>query len=518
MRVRRRGLVVAATVLCSLALAMPADAAFPGANGKINFCRSGSGCYFMNPDGSGQTPAPPGVYGIWSPDASHFLKSCSNAICVVRADGTFEQENYYAAAVNGMGWSPDGTKFVHAEQHCGAEDCTPDSIFYQGYPSGPYVEVTAQDDLEPAWSPDGNRIAFVSFRDDPRGLFFGGPPPAPGSTELYVGNVDGTGQVRLTNSPGNEGGPGPIIEVDDNDGESIPSWSPDGRKIAVASNRDGNWEIYVVNADGSGSQRLTNNPAADLRPRWSPDGTKIAFQTNRDGNQEIYSMNPDGTDQRDLTNNSSDDTLYDWLTIPINAYPRPRGATPIQIALVPAFAQCTSPNRTHGAPLNSGSCAPPTQTSSQLTVGTPDANGQGAKLQSKILYGVGSGDVGIISTITDVRKKSDLSDYTGELSLAPGLRITDKNNTPNPGGPGAGTLQDTTLPVTLPCAATTDTTIGSRCNISTTVNSVYPGAVVAGKRAIWELGPVRVYDGGPDGLASTTAGNTLFLDEGVFVP
>jgi hypothetical protein len=511
------------TLLLALAVPAGASAAFPGANGKINFCSSGSrsGCFFMNPDGGGVTPATSvsgfSIRGIWSPDASHFLQSCNNAVCVFRSNGTLEQENYYAAAVNGMGWSPDGTKLVHAEQPCGAETCDPEKIAYQGFPSGPGADVTAQDDLEPAWSPDGTKIAFVSFRNDPRGLFFGGPPPAPGSTELYVSNVDGTGQLRLTNSSGSEGGP-TQTGIDDNDGESLPSWSPDGTKIAVASNRDGNWEIYVVNADGSGAQRLTNNPATDLRPRWSPDGTKIAFQTNRDGNWEIYSMNPNGTGQTNLTNNSADDVLYDWLSIPITSYPRPRGATPVNIALVPAYAQCTSPNRTHGASLSFGSCAPPTQTSGQLTVGTPDANGQGAKLYSKILYGVGGGDVGVIATITDVRRKSDLSDYTGELSLAPGLRITDKNNTPNPGGPGAGTVQDTTLPITIPCAATADTTIGSTCNLSTTVNAVYPGAVVPGKRAIWQFGPVRVYDGGADGLASTVADNTLFLDQGVFVP
>jgi dipeptidyl aminopeptidase/acylaminoacyl peptidase len=306
--------VLASTLLAVLVFAASAHAAFPGANGKINFVRSPGGAYFMNPDGSAQTPAP--VAGIWSPDAGHVLRSCDNAVCVQRADGTFEQENYYAAAVHGMGWSPDGTNFVHAEQQCGASFCDPDKVIYQGFLSGPSVEVTAQDDLEPAWSPDGTRIAFVTFRHDPRQLVFDGPPGPEGSTELYVSNIDGMGQLRLTNSPGSEGGP-TQTGVDDNDGESLPSWSPDGTKIAFASNRDGNWEIYVVNADGSGSQRLTNNPATDLRPRWSPDGTKIAFQSDRDGNQEIYSMNPDGSGQTNLTHNPADDILYDWLTAPV---------------------------------------------------------------------------------------------------------------------------------------------------------------------------------------------------------
>jgi hypothetical protein len=498
--------------------APPAQAAFPGANGKINFVRSPGGAHFMNPDGSAQTPA--SVYGIWSPDAGHMLRGCNNAVCVFRADGTFEQENYYAAAVNGFGWSPDGTRFVHAEQGCGASYCAPEEIRYQGFPSGPTALVTAQDDLEPAWSPDGTRMAFITFRHDPRQLSFGGPPPGPaGSTELYVSNIDGTGQLRLTNSPGSEGGPTPT-GVDDNDGESLPSWSPDGTKIAVASNRDGNWEIYVVNADGSASQRLTNNPASDLRPRWSPDGTKIAFQTNRDGNQEIYSMNPDGSGQTNLTNNPANDTLYDWLSIPINAYPRPKGATPFKTFLVPAYKPCTAPDRTHGAPLSFGSCSGPQQTSSYLTVGTPDANGLAPSSRGFVQYTAVLGnpstpaneaDVQIDVSIVGVLNKSDRSPYSGQLSADAGLRITDKLNTPSPGGPGAATVQDTSFPVTVPCSA-------SSCAVSTTANALVPGAVLEGKRAIWQLDQVKVYDGGSDGLASTTAGNTLFMDQGVFVP
>ena len=67
----------------------------------------------------------------------------------------------------------------------------------------------------------------------------------------------------------------------------MPTWSPDGSKIAFHSTRDGNNEIYVMNADGSGQTRLTNNPAAGLLPAWSPDGIKIAFTSIRGGNQEI---------------------------------------------------------------------------------------------------------------------------------------------------------------------------------------------------------------------------------------
>jgi hypothetical protein len=120
-------------------------------------------------------------------------------------------------------------------------------------------------------------------------------------------------------------------------------------------------------------------------------------------------------------------------------------------------------------------------------------------------------------SLTDVRNKSDLSDYTGELRAESSLRITDKNNTPNPGGPGPGTLSDTTLGVTIPCASTPSATIGSACALSTSENALVPGTVIEGKRAVWALGQVQVYDGGADGVASTTS-NTLFEDDGIFIP
>ncbi|MBM3143047.1 MAG: hypothetical protein FJ005_08450 [Chloroflexi bacterium] len=72
------------------------------------------------------------------------------------------------------------------------------------------------------------------------------------------------------------------------------------------------WEIYVVNADGSNQTRLTNTSASDLYPTWSPDSKKIAFQSYRDGNWDICLMNADGSDQTRLTNNHSDDSGPDW--------------------------------------------------------------------------------------------------------------------------------------------------------------------------------------------------------------
>jgi len=85
------------------------------------------------------------------------------------------------------------------------------------------------------------------------------------------------------------------------------AWSPDGEQIAFASYRDGNWEIYIMNADGSDQRNVTDNPTSDGLPAWSPDGEQIAFTSEREGNFEIYLMNADGSGEIRLTNNQADD-------------------------------------------------------------------------------------------------------------------------------------------------------------------------------------------------------------------
>src|SRR5437870_1344822 len=92
----------------------------------------------------------------------------------------------------------------------------------------------------------------------------------------------------------------------------LASWSPDGSKIAFASNRDGKPNIYVMNADGSSVKRLTTSSATDDKPTWSPDGKRIAFASDRDGNREIYVMNADGSNQIRLTHNDADDRSPSW--------------------------------------------------------------------------------------------------------------------------------------------------------------------------------------------------------------
>lgn len=127
-----------------------------------------------------------------------------------------------------------------------------------------------------------------------------------GNYDLYVMNANGKQEINLTNTP--------LID------EIIPSWSPDGKKIAVSSCPDGDFdfwawdynctEIYVMDADGSNQTRLTENDKEDYGPTWSPDGEKIVFSTNRDGNYEIYSMDADGSNPINLTNNPARDGYF----------------------------------------------------------------------------------------------------------------------------------------------------------------------------------------------------------------
>jgi hypothetical protein len=203
---------------------------------------------------------------------------------------------------------------------------------------------------------------------------------------------------------------------------------------------------------------------------------------------------------------------------------RPRGASPLRTSLVPAYAQCTAPNRTHGAPLAFPSCNPPVQTSPNLTVGSPDANATSANFVGSVkldaIVGIAStptdeADVKFTISMTDVRLRSDLSDYTGQLQVVTGIRITDKLNGLSP--IDTGTVQDAPFPVTVPCTATGTTTIGSTCALTTTADAVVPGAVREIKRTMWQLDKIFVMDGGPDGVVATDD-NSLFATQGLFVP
>ena len=161
------------------------------------------------------------------------------------------------------------------------------------------VHINAHESTDPGRYPFAVVFGAVGEAEEP-------PPPAriafhsdrDGNWEVYAMDADGSNQTNLTNNPAND---------------RFPAWSPDGSSIAFDSDRDGNAEIYVMDADGSNQTNLTNNAAAnEAVPDWSPDGTKVSFNSARGVSGEIYVMNADGSDRTNLTDHPADDFDAAW--------------------------------------------------------------------------------------------------------------------------------------------------------------------------------------------------------------
>ncbi|HXJ63115.1 MAG TPA: protein kinase [Actinomycetota bacterium] len=147
----------------------------------------------------------------------------------------------------------------------------------------------------PQVSPDGRMIALVANRT--------------GTPRLEVAKSDGGSGTEIPNA---------LPERD-----TVPRWSPDGTKLLFVSKADGDEDVWVANADGSGVQNLTGSPGADREPVWSPDGTMIAFTSARDGHAQIYVMNADGTNPVNVSNSQFADTEPSWQPVPAAATPSP---------------------------------------------------------------------------------------------------------------------------------------------------------------------------------------------------
>jgi TolB protein len=303
--------------------------------------------YAMDADGSGprnltQNPAKKDVQPAWSPDGRSiaFVSSRDrhqrmqpgvrtppeqSDIYVMNADGSRKRNLTRDRASDDLPtWSPDGRRiaFLHgrgrgrgqlyvvnadgsglrnlmkitAQAYFSSRVVwSPDgrTIYFGRYlisTDGSGARKLPYIPLIAVWSPDGRQIAFV--HNVSTGLPGPGAAGSKDDSEIYVMNADGSGTRRLTHNVGYDG---------------EPAWSPDGRKIAFQSTKTigGNREVYVMNADGSGKRNLTRNPAQDGSPSWSPDGRRIAFVSNRDGRLEAHVMNADGSGQRSLTRRDS---------------------------------------------------------------------------------------------------------------------------------------------------------------------------------------------------------------------
>src|SRR5215211_541444 len=239
--------------LITLVVSEPAGAsAFPGENGKIAFAskRAGGGDFDIYAFSSHGAPL-----GVLTNDPA----------------------NDYAPA-----WSPDGTRIAYQSA---------DEIFTMDANGGHKVQLTNNPpgNFGPSFSPGGNKIAYVKVVGD-----FGG-----NAWQIYTMNTDGGGMTQLTNYPAKK---------------FYPTYSPDGTKIAYSAFDGNDYEIYAMNADGTGVHPLTDNTTNDGVPSYSPDGTKIAYgsrgdqASNPDGDWEIYVMNAtDGSGKKNLTDNNTYD-------------------------------------------------------------------------------------------------------------------------------------------------------------------------------------------------------------------
>lgn len=272
--------------------------------------------YVMDPDSSHQqrlthTSGRGGASWVpaWSPDRKRIAFASNREgnleIYEMDADGSNVQRRTHTAGreSENPAWSPDGRRIAFASNRDGnmeiyVMDTDGSNVHRLTHTNG-----RGKSNENPDWSPDGKRIVFDSRRD--------------GKREIYVMDGDGSNVKRLTHTPGKSLG------------SEHPAWSPDGKRIAFDSSRDRtskNWlraaEIYVMNADGSNVDRLSYAAAmgrSSLTPVWSPDGKKIAFGSNRDGkakkrrdNFEMYVMDADGSNVRRLTFNQAWDGHPYW--------------------------------------------------------------------------------------------------------------------------------------------------------------------------------------------------------------
>ena len=272
-----------------------ASAGFPGDQPQIVFHSDPGGAsdlYLMNMDGSGLVRLTEnfntGPFGVVSPDGRWLAFSDLGNHDLFLLDLEAAQQGKGSEPVNltestqseaEPAWSPDGRRLAYVSYDNG-------HIYWLELNDGlenPTIFDTGAIGFQPTWSADGTRLAFFSDRD--------------GNAEIYVMESDGSKQTRLTDHAAPD---------------YSPRWSPDGQQLLFISERDGNAEVYIINTDGTGLLNLSNDPAHDEFAFWSPDSTRIVFVSYQDGadphsighgNAEIFIVNADGSGTMNLSDN-----------------------------------------------------------------------------------------------------------------------------------------------------------------------------------------------------------------------
>jgi TolB protein len=190
----------------------------------------------------------------------------NSEVCLIRSDGTGEIKNLTnnPARDSGASWSPDGSKILFESNRDGDYDLTQLYIMNQDGSNQHRIYYSNAISAYATWSPDGKHIAFANDKEDDR----------TGNFEIFTIEPETTeAEKRLTFR---------------RQYDISPAYSPDGSRIAFASHSDGNWEIYMMNSDGSGLVRITRDAADDGEPAWSPDGKRIVFVSTRNGKASLY--------------------------------------------------------------------------------------------------------------------------------------------------------------------------------------------------------------------------------------